>query len=186
MSVATWRSAVGKAVIPVEREWLRATAEEIAAEFDAPVIVNIGIFRGATMYCMHAGAPQARMVGVDVQYPQGHRLDPRLHAEVLVGDSGKLWSTFEGPVHLLFIDGDHSYQGVSRDIAGWTPKVAPGGIVAFHDFKTEPKVAAKHAGIKRAVLEWEREAQWYLLAPVGSLRAYRRPETTEQGEGSDK
>jgi hypothetical protein len=175
MSLATWRSAVGKAVIPVEREWLRATAAEIAERFAEPVIVNVGIFRGATMYCMAAGAPHARMVGIDTVYPQGHKLDPAMHAEVLVGDSGKLWQRFVGPVHLLFIDGDHSYRGVARDIAGWVPKVAPGGVVAFHDFKTEPKVAAKHAGIKQAVLEWEREAHWEHLPDVGSLRAYRRP-----------
>lgn len=176
MSVATWKSACGKAIIPVEREWLRATAAEIAAEFDAPVIVNIGIFRGATMYCMHAGAPNARMVGVDIAYPQGHLLDPKLHAEVLLGDSGKLCREFDGPVHLLFIDGDHSYAGVKADIAGWTPKLPAGGVVVFHDFAPESKVAAKHAGIKRAVLEWEQERteRWYLLGPVGSLRAYRR------------
>jgi hypothetical protein len=48
-------------------------------------------------------------------------------------------------------------------------------VISFHDFKTEPKVAAKHAGIKRAVLEWEREAGWLLIAEPGSVRAYRRP-----------
>ena len=98
-----------------------------------------------------------------------------MHAEVIVGDSGKLWKSFEGPVHLLFVDGDHSYPGVQADIAGWTTKIVPGGVAAFHDFKTEPAVARKHAGIKRAVLEWEQEARWHLLLPVGSLRAYRRP-----------
>ena len=177
MTVATWQSAVGKAIIPVEREWLRSTAAEVEAEFGADtVIVNIGIFRGATMYCMRAGAPNARMVGIDTVYPQGHVLDKHLHAKVIKGDSGRLCESFEGPVHLLFIDGDHSYAGVKADIEGWTPKVAPGGIVCFHDFATEPKVAAKHAGIKRAVLEWEQthNLKWYLLAPVGSLRAYRR------------
>lgn len=176
MTVATWRSALGKAVIPVERAWLKAIAAEVEAEFGAAaVIVNIGIFRGATMYCMRAGAPHARLVGIDTVYPQGVKLDPKAKAEVLVGDSGRLHAGFDGPVHLLFIDGDHSYGAVARDIAGWAPKVPAGGVIAFHDFAPDPKVAAKHAGIKRAVLEWEQDAQWHLLTPAGSIRAYRRP-----------
>ena len=169
-----WKNAFGKAVLPVEREWLRQMAAEAVTDFGAPVIVNIGIFRGATMYCLRAGAPKARLVGIDTIYPQGKKLDPEMRAEVIVGDSGKLWKTFEGPVHLLFVDGDHSYPGVKADIAGWTPKIVPGGVICFHDFKTTPAEVKRHAGIKRAVLEWEQKARWHLLLPVGSLRAYRR------------
>ena len=176
MSLATWKTALGKAIIPVEREWLHDAAAEIAARFENPIIVNIGIFRGATLYCLRAGAPKARLVGIDIAYPQGAKLDPKARVEIVVGDSGRLWAKFNDPVHLLFVDGDHSYRAVRRDIAGWTPKVVPGGVVCFHDFKTEPKVAAKHAGVKQAILEWAKEAQWEQLPDVGSLRAYRRPE----------
>lgn len=45
----------------------------------------------------------------------------------------------------VFIDADHSYQGVSRDIAAWRPKVKAGGIVAGHDRIQD--------GVKRAVAE---------------------------------
>jgi predicted O-methyltransferase YrrM len=37
------------------------------------------------------------------------------------------------PVDLLFIDGDHSYEGVKRDFELYAPLVRPGGIVALHD-----------------------------------------------------
>jgi len=174
MSVATWKSAVGKAVLPLEREWLRSIASSIALLFKDPVIVNIGIFRGATMYCMHAGAPNAHIVGIDTVYPQGHKLDPRMKAEIIIGDSGKLHKNFNKIIHLLFIDGDHHYAAVKKDIAGWTPKVEIGGYVIFHDFKTAPKVAAKHAGVRKAILEWEEVAQWDLMPDMGSLRTYRR------------
>jgi len=36
-------------------------------------------------------------------------------------------------VDVLFIDGDHSYEGVKRDFEMYSPLVAKGGIVAFHD-----------------------------------------------------
>jgi len=176
VSLATWKSACGKAIIPVEREWLRATAAEIEAEFESPVIVNIGIFRGASLYCLRKGAPKAKLYGIDIIYPQGAILDKKARVVVIVGDSALCAADVEDPVHMVFVDGDHSYQGVKADRDAWAPKIAVGGIIAFHDFKTERRVAAKHAGIKRACLEWEEEQdmRWYLLPDVGSLRAYRR------------
>lgn len=37
------------------------------------------------------------------------------------------------PVGTLWIDGDHSYEGVTRDTCCWEPHVVSGGVVAFHD-----------------------------------------------------
>jgi len=36
-------------------------------------------------------------------------------------------------VDLLFIDGDHSFDGVVTDYALYSPLVKPGGVIAFHD-----------------------------------------------------
>lgn len=48
------------------------------------------------------------------------------------------WSTevvekIAEPVDLLFIDGDHSYEGVKSDVNAWFPKLGPASIVVFHD-----------------------------------------------------
>ncbi len=37
------------------------------------------------------------------------------------------------PLDFLFIDGDHSYEGVARDFELYAPLVRPGGLIAFHD-----------------------------------------------------
>lgn len=34
----------------------------------------------------------------------------------------------------VYIDADHHYEPVCRDIDAWLPKVKPGGIIAGHDF----------------------------------------------------
>ena len=39
------------------------------------------------------------------------------------------------PVGLLFIDADHSYEGVSQDWAGWVNRFGPAAKVAFHDYE---------------------------------------------------
>lgn len=35
---------------------------------------------------------------------------------------------------LLYLDGNHSFEGVTEDLQIWYDKVVPGGIVAGHDF----------------------------------------------------
>jgi MMP 1-O-methyltransferase len=37
------------------------------------------------------------------------------------------------PVGLLWIDGDHTLEGVRRDFESWERFLQPGGVVAFHD-----------------------------------------------------
>jgi hypothetical protein len=36
-------------------------------------------------------------------------------------------------IDFLFVDGDHTYQGVSQDFKLYNQFVQPGGIIAFHD-----------------------------------------------------
>lgn len=56
---------------------------------------------------------------------------------------------FDTKIGLLFIDGDHSYEGIKKDF-GWIDLVYRGGVIAFHDY-TE-----KYPGIMKAVKEyWE-------------------------------
>ena len=38
-----------------------------------------------------------------------------------------------GPVDFMFIDGDHSYEGVKADFYNFIPLLKSGGICAFHD-----------------------------------------------------
>ena len=47
-----------------------------------------------------------------------------------------------GLVEFLFIDGDHSYQGLERDWRAWRRYIAIDGIVAFHDSIPNVQVGA--------------------------------------------
>ncbi len=46
-------------------------------------------------------------------------------------------------VDLLWIDGDHSYEGVKQDIKDWLPLVPNGGFVIFHDYRKWPTYGVK-------------------------------------------
>jgi hypothetical protein len=47
--------------------------------------------------------------------------------------SSNVAKTWHRPIRLLWIDGDHSYQGCKTDFDLFSPCLADGGIVAFHD-----------------------------------------------------
>ncbi|MDD5242732.1 MAG: class I SAM-dependent methyltransferase [Syntrophorhabdaceae bacterium] len=52
---------------------------------------------------------------------------------ILKGTSHEIANNFYKKVDFLFIDGDHSYEGVKSDVDDWFPKLNDGGIVIFHD-----------------------------------------------------
>jgi cephalosporin hydroxylase len=43
------------------------------------------------------------------------------------------------PIDFLFIDGDHSYEGVKADFEIYSPLVKEGGLIAFHDIVPDKK-----------------------------------------------
>ncbi len=53
----------------------------------------------------------------------------------IIGDTASSASLYSGlPIRFLLIDADHSYEGVKRDFEAWSPLVAPGGLIVFHDY----------------------------------------------------
>jgi predicted O-methyltransferase YrrM len=51
----------------------------------------------------------------------------------LRGTSVQVAAEFQNKIDFLFLDGDHSYEGVKTDVDSWLPKVKSGGVVAMHD-----------------------------------------------------
>ena len=46
----------------------------------------------------------------------------------------------------IFVDGDHSYEGLETDWTLWAPRIAVGGIVALHDSRSHPGNNIEHMG----------------------------------------
>jgi predicted O-methyltransferase YrrM len=81
----------------------------------------------------------------------------------------RLWNT---PLGLLFIDGAHSLDPVTRDYEGWAPHVMDGGALVFHDIYPDP------ADGGQAPLQVYRRAlasgAFAEVSAEGSLRVLRR------------
>lgn len=58
----------------------------------------------------------------------------------------------DASLDLVFLDADHSYDGVRDDIASWLPKVRLGGWIGGHDYDN-PTPLYDFSGVKRAVDE---------------------------------
>jgi predicted O-methyltransferase YrrM len=55
------------------------------------------------------------------------------HVEPHVAYSSDVSASWTRPIRLLWIDGDHSYQGAKADLDGFLPHLAAGGVIALHD-----------------------------------------------------
>jgi hypothetical protein len=51
----------------------------------------------------------------------------------LIGESSRIAANWATPLSLVFIDGGHALEVCRADLAGWSPHLAPGGLLVFHD-----------------------------------------------------
>jgi len=158
-----------------ERQNLFHLSESLS---DNAIIVNIGVEYGASIACLRAGNPMAAIFGIDIDISKANQSIP---AKYIEEDSGVLPPTFPADwwLDLLFIDGDHSYAGVQRDLA-WVPLVKVGGYLLFHDCYDWPPSPPKMVhqivpGVNRAVSEWYAGSMdWNELDFVDSTRVFKR------------
>ena len=162
--------------------------EELAREVQPPeCIVEVGSYRGRSTAALAAGSragggaavyaiePHEQFTGVlGGQFgpeDRKHFFQNMLHAgatdEVrLVNLSSDViapgWTT---PIGLLWLDGDHAYEGVARDFRVWEPHLADGAPVAFHD--------SNATGVERLLRELV-AAGWRVDATVGIVTVLRR------------
>jgi predicted O-methyltransferase YrrM len=90
---------------------------------------------GARLYCVDTWHNDAMSEGARDTWDK-FRENVKPYGGMVVplrGRSVEAAASFQGPVHFLFIDADHSYAAVRADVEAWFPLLAPGATVAFHD-----------------------------------------------------
>ena len=131
-------------------------------------ILEIGAAGGGTSFLLSRIAlPDSFIVSVDIDLATPLRLAmrawarPRQRTLGLRRDSHSPETVREvaglmgGPLDLLFIDGDHSYEGVKADFESYGPLVRAGGLIAFHDIipdnaaRGRPRSLAWSGGVPR-------------------------------------
>jgi predicted O-methyltransferase YrrM len=90
----------------------------------------------------------------------------------VIGNSPTVARHWGTPLGLCFIDGGHAYEVALADYEAWSPHVAPGGVLVFHDVFEDPA-----DGGQAPFLVWQAAVASGRFTPVsttGSLRVLRR------------
>jgi predicted O-methyltransferase YrrM len=149
----------------------------LARDVQQGPVAEIGRFKGGSTFIFATALPEGVElwsydfhVALRPDMP-GERLDEELRAaldrydlarkvRLLVADS----RTAEPPpetLELLFVDGDHSYEGAKADLERWGAFVRPGGHLLLHDAVDSGGYGNHYPGVARAVSEigpgWDRQ-----------------------------
>lgn len=144
----------GISIRPCQSRWeIRHLLEEVA-DLRPRAMLEIGTATGGSLLAFtRVCAPDAHVLSVDLPhgafgggYPMWKvplykafaTADQRL--DLIRGDSHspQTFAAVEArlagrPLDFLFIDGDHTYDGVQADFERYKSLVRPGGLIAFHD-----------------------------------------------------
>jgi predicted O-methyltransferase YrrM len=129
-----------------------------ARSINPQVVLEIGVAAGGTLWAWpQISTAEATLIGLDINtetrsslgkcFPVEtvearvrSNLEPGQKAHFVWGDShdpsirSRVLEILDGrKIDFLFIDGDHSYEGVKADFANFSPMVRNGGLIAFHD-----------------------------------------------------
>ena len=149
---------------------LRPSLRYIKKNYEYPLVgCEIGVSRGANairmlknlpIHHLYLIEPDHRAVGLsmfkkyigDVQTVNQQLIQyPRQRDDVIFGDKVTFLFDYsynvaeyipECSLEFCYIDGDHSYEGVKKDIELFYPKVKHGGVLCGHDFNVFGVAAA--------------------------------------------
>lgn len=125
------------------------------------VMAEIGVDRGDFSLEILTRCKPERLHLFDIDISR--LVNPEIKAELAsgdnrvrthVGDSSSHMSRMpDGYFDMVYIDGDHEYEGVVRDIEATLPKMKPGGVIIFNDYNVWSATSMFHCGVARAVHE---------------------------------
>jgi hypothetical protein len=147
-----------------------------------PQVIEIGTYKGgSTKLLLEAGAdvltvdnyssktfkdynhhPAEDVFILCSEYPS-HRL------RVLV-ENTRTYDSSNNRCDILFIDGDHSYEGVKADYENWIKTLKDGGDLIFHD----ACIARSGATGCEGVIKFMKEIKWMKYKEVGSLVHFKK------------
>lgn len=130
------------------------------------VILEVGAEAGGTLWAWQEAFPGVDVWAIDLpagdpatpDIKYGRGLPIETHGSTLIRANSqerltlavlqlKMTIRRTGPIDLLFIDADHSLEGVRTDYAIYSPLVRPGGIVMFHDICIHPDSPLAASGV---------------------------------------
>jgi len=125
-----------------------------------PIVVNIGAGCGTSALALLESRPDLILYTIDIRDKSsplgclegelnaliGSDVDWKGRYHQICGDSKTI--EWDIPVNMVFVDGDHSYEGCKGDIEKWLCWTTD--IMVFHDYQ---KTEKPHPGVDKAIDE---------------------------------
>lgn len=149
-----------RAVRPLQIKTEIVSLAETLTDLRPQRLLEIGTAEGGTLFVFcRCAAPNARVISIDLPgggpFGGGYRAwrNPLYRQFAVASQTVRLIradshsattlervkSELDGrQLDFLFIDGDHTYEGVKRDFEMYMPLVREGGLIAMHDIALPP------------------------------------------------
>ncbi len=167
--------------LPIEiANFGRNQLAHMLAELNYKTLIEVGIAEGKYSEILCRANPRAEIYGIDPYEPhRGYndytrrstfeklennaheRLDKFSNYHFMRKYSAEAVKDFGNNLDFVYLDADHSYEAVTKDIKLWWPLIRSGGILAGHDY-----ARFSHVKVIEAVNDTARELkikQWFVL-----------------------
>jgi len=151
---------LGISIKPTQVKWEIEGFLRLLHKRRLETVLEIGTENGGTLFLFsHIASPNAMLLSIDLPegpfgggYPKWkmplyksfatekqkiHLIRADSHDPTTLGRVKQILA--HRKVDFLFIDGDHTYEGVKKDFEMYSPLVRSGGIIAFHDIVEHPQ-----------------------------------------------
>jgi predicted O-methyltransferase YrrM len=142
--------------------------------------LEIGRWDGGSTFLIAAALPEdGKLISIDKDLKSELKAKTRLaehglHTKVAFITANSDDVNPCGPYDFIFIDGDHSYDGVKRDHLRFGAHVRVGGFIAHHDMARERKNATQMKGPAQLRSEIIANNSLQLYHEKGSLSIFKR------------
>lgn len=183
-----WPSLLNRGLIRMDLDEAAYLYKTIKA-LKNPTGVEIGRFKGGSTFLLAQAMNEGRLISLDLHLKlmlksEGKSYDQELKnalskyglekkVQILVADSSN-YPNSSLELDYIFIDGDHSYEGVKKDYLHWIQRLKKSSDIFIHDACSERDFSTEHREIAKFVQELRLDERIKKISQVGSLVHFKK------------
>jgi predicted O-methyltransferase YrrM len=128
---------------------------------------EVGVYHGDNAFSIIENWPECHLTLVEIEPNWKQIIETRLKGKennytLIIGDSAVVAETHKGELDFVYIDDDHTYNGIEKSSLAWWPKLRVGGVFAGHDFD-DPIVAMRVRDFfqEKNIYLYNEESDWW-------------------------